>query len=1064
MAVLSIRLPQLGLPAVENATVVLWDRTNDTKGTIAPSTATYVFTNVAGTATATLVPAELGQVNEVRIVIRGDVVFSATFFMPGADAFLDELPMNVEGDPYAGDDKFVAGLSTMQNDGGGAELFTGVVLSVAHLRTLLAGSGISIATAGDGIIITNTRADGAKGDQGIQGVAGTNGTNGTNGQSAYALAVAGGFVGNEAAWIDSLRGAQGIQGATGNTGAAGQSAYALAVALGFVGNQAQWIASLKGVKGDVGNDGPRGYSAYELAVQNGYAGSEASWIASLKGDAGVNGVNGIDGRSAYEIAVADGFLGSEPEWLATLVGISGVTAWDMTNLTVTCNKPLNMDGATAISNGFTGIPTVSELFTKAAYIVQSGLGAPESYAALSAIKLASPVLTGTRVVEWAITSDAISGGAATTAVKLSIGLVKASALASAVGFIELNYKEDGSVTAVLTTDLGSSSAVTLASAPSHISLAFNAGTIAVRVDNVAQAFSASTYTPTADATLITQFVEPASVTGFAFGKAFSAKQLTAASDFTDTHAAGAADLCGHIIGDAGLPSGPNSVIIVSEAGTYKQVYYDVGMILVVNADGVAVSLIGGLDDIADKTILGNISGVTAAPVALNQTQARGIVLPARMAFEDTAPTAANIVTGVGSVALFGSNNVIGSNGIASLSSDGITTTKTAFHTRLVADIASTGTIYNTAHRSAVIASNNCEMGTSASGTADTYAHLNAIVASANCVVKQSASGGQQSVTLVAASYGASITGNQQYTAYIGSYSITDTSNGGQGNFFGPSIAPVTFSGGGTANFVAGIRLAQTLQGINSIIIGGGGNTVANSRCTLLNAASSTATDDCVLIGTTSVTSYTNSGAALTSASSYVGKDSFIVGCRSIQNTGANSVSLSSFGAAGRAFIMSEPFCISQSSLITSTASSEGIRRAEVLMAKVTTNATPTLLCQPMAQTTTAYVGRAVLAGATHSIIKVTAEVVGSTASGAIVYSKTITASFKGSVGAAPTQIGSTVTVDNGTDAGASTWSADFSVASAGGQSYGVLVSVVGDASSTVRWAASVRAINLLLPS
>lgn len=625
MAVLSIRLPQLGLPAVENATVVLWDRTNDTKGTIVPSTATYVFTNVAGTATATLVPAELGQVNEVRIVIRGDVVFSATFFMPGADAFLDELPMNVEGDPYAGDDKFVAGLSTMQNDGGGAELFTGVVLSVAHLRTLLAGSGISIATVGDGIIITNTRADGAKGDQGIQGVAGTNGTNGTNGQSAYALAVAGGFVGNEAAWIDSLRGAQGIQGATGNTGAAGQSAYALAVALGFVGNQAQWIASLKGVKGDVGNDGPRGYSAYELAVQNGYAGSEASWIASLKGDAGVNGVNGIDGRSAYEIAVADGFLGSEPEWLATLVGISGVTAWDMTNLTVTCNKPLNMDGATAISNGFTGIPTVSELFTKAAYIVQSGLGAPESYAALSAIKLASPVLTGTRVVEWAITSDALSGGAATTAVKLSIGLVKASALASAVGFIELNYKEDGSVTAVLTTDLGSSSAVTLASAPSHISLAFNAGTIAVRVDNVAQAFSASTYTPTADATLITQFVEPASVTGFAFGKAFSAKQLTAASDFTDTHAAGAADLCGHIIGDAGLPSGPNSVIIVSTAGNYRTQTYTDGDILVVHADGVAVSLIGGLDDIADKTILGNVSGGTAAPVALTVAEGQELL-------------------------------------------------------------------------------------------------------------------------------------------------------------------------------------------------------------------------------------------------------------------------------------------------------------------------------------------------------------------------------------------------------------------------------------------------------
>ncbi|MBP8292211.1 MAG: hypothetical protein KAX65_05525, partial [Caldilineaceae bacterium] len=207
------------------------------------------------------------------------------------------------------------------------------------------------------------------------------------------------------------------------------------------------------------------------------------------------------------------------------------------------------------------------------------------------------------------------------------------------------------------------------------------------------------------------------------------------------------------------------------SGTAATVYIAADSGLMYRWDGAAYAPVG-LQPIADKTLLGNVSGGTAAPVALNQTQARGIVLPARMAFEDTAPTAANTVTGVGSVALFGSNNVIGSNGIASLSSDGITTTKTAFHTRLVADIASTGTIYNTAHRSAVIASNNCEMGTSASGTADTYAHLNAIVASANCVVKQSASGGQQSVTLVAASYGASITGNQQYTAYIGSYSIT----------------------------------------------------------------------------------------------------------------------------------------------------------------------------------------------------------------------------------------------------------------------------------------------------
>jgi len=246
------------------------------------------------------------------------------------------------------------------------------------------------------------------------------------------------------------------------------------------------------------------------------------------------------------------------------------------------------------------------------------------------------------VVEWAITSDALSGGAATTAVKLSIGLVKASALASAVGFIELNYKEDGSVTAVLTTDLGSSSAVTLASAPSHISLAFNAGTIAVRVDNVAQAFSASTYTPTADATLITQFVEPASVTGFAFGKAFSAKQLTAASDFTDTHAAGAADLCGHIIGDAGLPSGPNSVIIVSTAGNYRTQTYTDGDILVVHADGVNVSKTGNALSVYTEGVVDGGTQPTTLVIDLGAAALTHAILSGNAAISFTGAVAGKV--------------------------------------------------------------------------------------------------------------------------------------------------------------------------------------------------------------------------------------------------------------------------------------------------------------------------------------------------------------------------------------------------------------------------------------
>lgn len=81
---------------------------------------------------------------------------------------------------------------------------------------------------------------GAKGDQGIQGV------QGPNGKTAYEVAVADGFVGDEASWLLSLH---------------GKSAYEDAVNQGFVGDLNTWLASLKGPKGDQGAVGPAGQSS-----------------------------------------------------------------------------------------------------------------------------------------------------------------------------------------------------------------------------------------------------------------------------------------------------------------------------------------------------------------------------------------------------------------------------------------------------------------------------------------------------------------------------------------------------------------------------------------------------------------------------------------------------------------------------------------------------------------------------------------------------------------------------------------------------------------------------------
>ena len=90
---------------------------------------------------------------------------------------------------------------------------------------------------------------GAKGEQGLQGLPGKDGAQGLPGAKGDP-------------------GAQGIQGLPGKDGAKGvdgKSAYEVAVSNGFVGNEAAWLASLKGDKGDAGAGGS-GDSALQLRI------------------------------------------------------------------------------------------------------------------------------------------------------------------------------------------------------------------------------------------------------------------------------------------------------------------------------------------------------------------------------------------------------------------------------------------------------------------------------------------------------------------------------------------------------------------------------------------------------------------------------------------------------------------------------------------------------------------------------------------------------------------------------------------------------------------------------
>lgn len=118
-----------------------------------------------------------------------------------------------------------------------------------------------------------TKFKGERGERGEDGAAGPKGDKGDTG----------------------TKGADGLPGAKGDTGEHGQdgkSAYEIAVANGYVGDEAQWLASLKGRDGERGQDGKNGLSAYELAEGELTYGTVKKWVASLKG------AKGDDGKSA----------------------------------------------------------------------------------------------------------------------------------------------------------------------------------------------------------------------------------------------------------------------------------------------------------------------------------------------------------------------------------------------------------------------------------------------------------------------------------------------------------------------------------------------------------------------------------------------------------------------------------------------------------------------------------------------------------------------------------------------------------------------------------------------
>ena len=93
---------------------------------------------------------------------------------------------------------------------------------------------------------------------------------GADGKSAFEIAVENGFIGTETEWLESLKGSDGKDGTDGTNGqdgkdgidgapgTDGKSAYEIAIANGFIGTEAEWLESLRGSDGKDGEQGPPG--------------------------------------------------------------------------------------------------------------------------------------------------------------------------------------------------------------------------------------------------------------------------------------------------------------------------------------------------------------------------------------------------------------------------------------------------------------------------------------------------------------------------------------------------------------------------------------------------------------------------------------------------------------------------------------------------------------------------------------------------------------------------------------------------------------------------------------
>nr|WP_315116551.1 hypothetical protein [uncultured Neisseria sp.] len=245
-------------------------------------------------------------------------------------------------------------------------------------------------------------AAGAKGDTGERGIPGERGADGLPGAKGDKGDTgdkgADGLPGERGA--DGAAGAKGDKGDTGERGQDGKSAYQIAVANGYTGNEAQWLESLKGRDGSPGRDGKNGLSAYELADGELLFGTVGEWLKSLKGATGAPGKSAtvtIGTVTTGETASVTN-TGTETEAVLNFVLPKGTDGHDGVGIAQT----LSLSGNTlTLSDGGGSVTLPSQSATNAPAANEyeiHGTGMPNG-------KVTAPV--GTTYVDTAATNGAL---------------------------------------------------------------------------------------------------------------------------------------------------------------------------------------------------------------------------------------------------------------------------------------------------------------------------------------------------------------------------------------------------------------------------------------------------------------------------------------------------------------------------------------------------------------------------------------------------------------------------------------------------------------------------------